>query len=65
MITLELNDDQYRLVSEMVESRIRDLHPEIRHTRTYTYRDELRHELETLTALQEMLLEAAPKGAAR
>ena len=65
MITLELNDEQYRLLAELVESRIRELHPEIHHTRTYTYRDELKHELETLRALQEMLLETAPRGAAR
>jgi hypothetical protein len=65
MITLELNDEQHRLVADLVEARIQELHPEIHHTRTFTYRDELKKELNTLRALQEMLLEAAPRGAAR
>jgi hypothetical protein len=65
MITLELNEDQYRLVTDLVDARIRELHPEIRRTQTYTYHDVLKHELDTLIALQEMLAEAAPKGAVR
>jgi hypothetical protein len=62
MATLSLNDDQLRVVAELVEARLGEIHSEVRRSQTYTWRDELKHEMETLKALQVKLAEVQPAG---
>lgn len=61
---LELNREEHGYLVNLVESRVSELHPEIRRSMKPTYRDDLKHELECckklLTRLQELAAEKAP-----
>ena len=54
---LELTNEQMEIVEDLVESRIREIHPEIRRSRVHTVHDELKQDLETLRDLLAYLKE--------
>ena len=55
---LTLNQEEQRLVTELVESRIRELHPTIRRSRVYQCTDSLKHDLEVLEQVADRLHKA-------
>ena len=56
---LELNEEEYRLLVELLESRIEELHPEIRRSRERDFKEHLKHELDCLVIVLERLKEDA------
>jgi len=46
-----LSDEEWQLVIELLEEECRQLAPEIRHTRTSSYRHELRHRFDLVDGL--------------
>ncbi len=50
-----LTSREHELLLQMIDSRISELKPEIRRSRTSTFHDELKKELEELKALQAKL----------
>jgi hypothetical protein len=52
---LELEPDQLELLRELLERELRKLGPEIRHTRTRAFRDELKRRYDQVVALCERL----------
>jgi hypothetical protein len=56
---LELNEEEYRLLVGLLESRIEELHPEIRRSRERDFKERLKHELDCLVAVRERLKEDA------
>lgn len=54
-MNLEIDRDDRDLLVGLVESRISELHPEIRRSMDHTYKDGLKQELERFTALLERL----------
>ena len=59
---LELTDEQVKILLDLLDSRIREIHPEIRRSRVHTYHDELARDLEMLQKLQEQLQKAQAGG---
>jgi hypothetical protein len=57
---LELNTEERGLVVGLLESRIREIHPEIRRSRDYKYHDGLKHDLEVLEGILNRLQESEP-----
>lgn len=55
---LELNREELGECIQLIESRVRELHPEIRHCSERRYADELRQELELCMRLLHRLHEA-------
>lgn len=55
MMHFELNDEQAKILAEIIESSLSGLHDEIAHTDTREYRDYLKERKETLTKIREML----------
>lgn len=55
---IHLTDEQLNTLVGLVDSRVKEIHPEIRRSRVYTVHDELKHDLEVLLGLQEQLHEA-------
>ena len=56
---LDLDSQEQVLVSELVEARIRELHPTIRRSRVYECTEALKQDLEKLERLLERLRESA------
>jgi hypothetical protein len=56
---IELSQEEVTLLRTLLERRIGELGPEIHHTRTLAYRDELERLREQLTNLQQRLSQAA------
>ncbi len=54
-MTLELTDEEYALVTRLVEREVAELGPEIRHTDTRSFRDELKARKRTLRHLLDRL----------
>lgn len=54
-MAIELNQEELSLLTELVESRVEELHPTIRRSRVYTCTDSLKHDLEVLQGLLERL----------
>ena len=54
-MNLEINKEELGYVTDLVDGRVRDLHPEIRRSMHHEYKDELKHELECLKELLERL----------
>lgn len=52
---VDLNSQELNLLAALVDTRIRDLHPEIRRSRVSTYTDELKHSLEDMEKLLDKL----------
>lgn len=55
---VQFNRDECQLLAQLVDSRIREIHPEIRHSREFKFKEQLKHELEALQQLQHRLHEA-------
>ena len=55
MLELTLDREELRLLAELVESRIHELHPTIRRSRVYQCTEELKQDLEVLERLRERL----------
>ena len=55
---LVLERDEQRRLTELVESRVREIHPEIRRCRQYRFQQELKDELACLEQLLRRLHEA-------
>ena len=51
----ELSKEEWTIVVELLERERVELHPEIRHTRTSSLRDELHRRLESVEALLDRL----------
>ena len=58
-MTIELGSNEIDLVKELVKHRIEELGPEIHHTRTPEYHDDLKKLREKLRTLHERLSKAA------
>jgi len=56
-MVLELNEEKRQLLTDLVASRISELHPTIRRCRVSTATDELKHDLEVLEELHKQLVE--------
>jgi hypothetical protein len=59
----ELSREEWTILFELLEQERAELHPEIRHTRTSTLRDELHRRLEVVEALLERLRPLAEPSA--
>lgn len=55
---VEISDEQLTTLVELVDARIKAIHPEIRRSRVYTVHDKLKDELEKLDDLLEDLRQA-------
>jgi hypothetical protein len=55
---LMINEEEHKLISELVDSRIQELHPTIRRSRLYQVHDDLKHDLQVLENLQRRLKQA-------
>ncbi len=55
MMNFELNDEQAKVLAEVLESSLSGLADEISHTDTREYRDFLKERKETLKKIREML----------
>lgn len=60
---IELTADECRVLLELVDERIGELGPEIHHTRTPAYHDELKELRRKLKSLQERLAGAETPSA--
>ena len=56
---LTLTSREHELLLQMIDERIREIKPEIRRSRTSTFHDELKKELEELKALQAKLQQSS------
>ena len=45
---VELDQEQHQLLVGLVDGRLREIRPEIRRSRDYRFRDELKHDLSVL-----------------
>lgn len=54
---VELSDEEIVMLNKLIKMRIGELGPEIRHTRTPDFHDELKDEKARLRVLQERLAE--------
>lgn len=52
---LEISKEELGFLLDLVESRVSELHPEIRHSMAHEYKDKLRHELECMQGLLKRL----------
>ncbi len=52
---LELDNKQRDLLVDLMESRVSELHPEIRRSMDHTYKDHLKQDLESFEELLERL----------
>lgn len=50
-MSLELTQEEHELLLEVLESRRKELHPEIRHCMDHTYKDALKRKLECCEGL--------------
>jgi hypothetical protein len=55
---IEIDQEQLAVIRELVESRIRELHPTIRRSRVSTVHDSLKEDLRKLEDLQQRLSSA-------
>lgn len=59
---LEIDDDQRDVLAAVIHRELEDLGPEIHHTRTRSYRDDLKVRRETLVHLLDRLAVPVPAG---
>jgi hypothetical protein len=57
---VDLSEEERQALIRLVEREISDLGPEIRHTRTSTYRDDLKAQKKVMRTLREHLMAAQP-----
>jgi len=56
---IEMSQRQLELLTQLVDSRVSELHPQIRRSRTHTYHDQLQEDLDVLRELHQRLQEAS------
>ncbi len=54
-MNVKINKEELGFLTELVGNRVKDIHPEIRRSMHYEFKDELKHELECLKNLLERL----------
>ena len=54
-MNLELSKEEHGLLLALVDSRVSELHPEIRHSMRHEFKDALKHELECMQGLLKRL----------
>jgi hypothetical protein len=59
-MTIELTDQERGVLVSMLEEAIREMGPEIRHTMTSTYKDDLREQRRVLQTLHDRLTGTSP-----
>ena len=59
-MAIELNEEELSLLTDLVESRVAELHPTIRRSRVYTCTDSLKRDLEVLQGMLERLRQSIP-----
>lgn len=64
MYHVDLTTEELKVLVALVDSRVRDLHPEIRRSRVSTVTDELKHDLKDMQRLLEKLEAAASSTSA-
>lgn len=57
---IELTQPERDLLAQLVDAELREIGPEIRHTRTYTYKDDLKERRKALQHLREHLAAETP-----
>jgi hypothetical protein len=57
---IDLTSEQRHLLLQLVDSAIRDMGPEIRHTTTRTYKEDLKQQRRDLRQLRNVLLARGP-----
>ncbi len=55
---LDIDDEKRQLLTDLVASRIAELHPTIRRCRVSTCTEELKHDLQVLEGLHKQLAES-------
>ncbi len=59
-MNLDLTAEQRELLLRLVNAALRDIGPEIRHTMTSTYKDDLKAERRDLQGVRDLLISRAP-----
>ncbi|MBK9128012.1 MAG: hypothetical protein IPM13_09445 [Phycisphaerales bacterium] len=60
-MTLELSPEEVEVLRKVLEREIAEVGPELRHTATSTYHDELKHYKEVLIHISKRLAEPKPQ----
>lgn len=50
-MNMEISQEELGYVTHLVDSRVSELHPEIRHSMSSEFKDQLKHELDCLQGL--------------
>ena len=50
-MVIEVNEEELQLLTDLVESRAKELHPTIRRSRVHECTDSLKHDLEVMEGL--------------
>ena len=61
-MSVELTQQERDLLTQLVDSALRELGPEIRRTMTYDYKDDLKKQRETLRHLRDRLAADKPSA---
>lgn len=59
---LDISDKEKQILTELLESRVRELHPTIRRSRVSTVTDELKHDLEDIERLLKKVQNTTGEG---
>ena len=62
-MSVELTQQERDLLTQLVDSALREIGPEIRRTMTYDYKDDLKKQRETLRRLRDRLAADTPAAA--
>ena len=62
-MTLDISQEERDLIVGLIESRISELHPEIRRSMDHEFKDELKHKLEQFEALLQRFKSLGNTGA--
>ena len=57
---IELNQQEHDLLAQLIDTELREIGSEIRHTQTYSYKDDLKERRRTLQHLHERLAAVTP-----
>ena len=59
---LDISDKEKQILTELLESRVRELHPTIRRSRVSSVTDELKHDLEDIERLLKKVQNTTGEG---
>jgi hypothetical protein len=59
-MNLEIKEEEYNLLVDLLEARVEELHPEIRHSKDQDFKEHLKHDLHCLSDLLQRLKAATP-----